>query len=177
VHCCTAQATYPQARRDASSLAYSVLLRVEVTVPFALPRTRCALTAPFHPYLIRRGSLAQTARALARPLSHSRETSRRLRAASQAAIGGSFSVALFLASRRTGVTRHPTLWSPDFPLCPARTGCPLRFVPHTATVWPASPSILTCGPRLTGARLLQRRWWRPAPAACTARTAASRRCR
>jgi len=30
-----------------------VLLRVEVTVPFALPRTRCALTAPFHPYLFR----------------------------------------------------------------------------------------------------------------------------
>jgi len=29
---------------------------------------------------------------------------------------GLVSVALFLASRRTGVTRHPTLWSPDFPL-------------------------------------------------------------
>lgn len=26
------------------------------------------------------------------------------------------SVALFLASRRLGVTQHPTLWSPDFPL-------------------------------------------------------------
>jgi hypothetical protein len=59
-------------------------------VPYALPRTRCALTAPFHPYLI-----------------HRREP---------AAIGGSFSVALFLASRRTAVSRHPTLWSPDFPL-------------------------------------------------------------
>ena len=33
-----------------------------------------------------------------------------------AAIGGLFSVALFLASRRTVVSRHPTLWSPDFPL-------------------------------------------------------------
>ena len=32
------------------------------------------------------------------------------------AIGGLFSVALFLASRRTVVSRHPTLWSPDFPL-------------------------------------------------------------
>jgi hypothetical protein len=35
---------------------------------------------------------------------------------SPVAIGGSFSVALFLASRRTVVSRHPTLWSPDFPL-------------------------------------------------------------
>jgi len=32
------------------------------------------------------------------------------------AIGGSFSVALMLASRRTVISRHPTLWSPDFPL-------------------------------------------------------------
>src|SRR5882757_9231347 len=30
--------------------------------------------------------------------------------------GGLVSVALFLASRRTVVSRHPTLWSPDFPL-------------------------------------------------------------
>src|SRR5215203_3885520 len=29
---------------------------------------------------------------------------------------GLVSVALFLASRRTVVSRHPTLWSPDFPL-------------------------------------------------------------
>ena len=26
------------------------------------------------------------------------------------------SVALFVASRRLGVTQHPALWSPDFPL-------------------------------------------------------------
>ena len=32
--------------------AYLELLRVEVTVPSASPQTRCALTAPFHPYLI-----------------------------------------------------------------------------------------------------------------------------
>ena len=31
------------------------------------------------------------------------------------------SVALFLALRRAGITRHPTLWSPDFPLRAART--------------------------------------------------------
>jgi len=38
------------------------------------------------------------------------------RAATTVAIGGSFSVALFLASRRTVVSRHPAQWSPDFPL-------------------------------------------------------------
>ena len=29
---------------------YSVLLPVGFSVPSLLPRTRCALTAPFHPY-------------------------------------------------------------------------------------------------------------------------------
>jgi len=48
------------------------------------------------------------------------------------AIGGSFSVALFLASRRTGVTRHPSLWSPDFPLPAVRTTDPARFGPPAA---------------------------------------------
>jgi len=41
------------------------------------------------------------------------------------------SVALFVASRRLGVTQHPALWSPDFPLaaetlasdCLASFGC------------------------------------------------------
>ncbi len=33
-------------------------------------------------------------------------------------IGGSFSVALSVASRRPAVSRHPALWSPDFPLHP-----------------------------------------------------------
>jgi len=32
--------------------SYLVLLRVGFTLPFLLPVTRCALTAPFHPYLI-----------------------------------------------------------------------------------------------------------------------------
>ena len=30
-------------------------------------------------------------------------------------IGGLFSVALSVGSRRLGVTQHPALWSPDFP--------------------------------------------------------------
>jgi hypothetical protein len=31
--------------------SYSVLLLVGFALPLALPQTRCALTAPFHPYL------------------------------------------------------------------------------------------------------------------------------
>ena len=30
--------------------SYSVLLPVGFAMPFPLPKTRCALTAPFHPY-------------------------------------------------------------------------------------------------------------------------------
>jgi len=43
------------------------------------------------------------------------------------------SVALFVALRRLGVTQHPALWSPDFPLA-AET--------FAAAVWPASAAIL-----------------------------------
>ena len=52
-----------------------------------LPDSRCALTAPFHPYHAR----------LATPF------------------GGLLSVALSVGSRRPGVTWHRALWSPDFP--------------------------------------------------------------
>jgi len=51
-----------------------------------LPPTRCALTAPFHPY---------------RP--------------AEADVGGMLSVALSVGSRPPGVTWHSALWSPDFP--------------------------------------------------------------
>ena len=51
------------------------------------PRTRWALTPPFHPYHAR----------LATPF------------------GGLLSVALAVGSRRPGVTWHSALWSPDFP--------------------------------------------------------------
>jgi hypothetical protein len=37
----------PEGRRGRP---YSVLLRVGLAVPPLLPETRCALTAPFHPY-------------------------------------------------------------------------------------------------------------------------------
>ena len=51
-----------------------------------LPPARCALTAPFHPYL-----------------------------PAFADIGGVLSVALSVGSRPPGVTWHLALWSPDFP--------------------------------------------------------------
>src|SRR4051812_11550095 len=35
--------------------SYLVLLRVGFSVPSLLPMMRCALTAPFHPYLLRGG--------------------------------------------------------------------------------------------------------------------------
>lgn len=67
------------------SLPYLVLLRVGFTLPLPLPATRCALTAPFHPYL---------------------DSKKR---------GGIFSVALSVGSHPPGVTWHLALWSPDFP--------------------------------------------------------------
>ena len=54
-----------------------------------LPPARCALTAPFHPY--------------------------RSPEMNQVDLGGVFSVALSIGSRRPGVTWHPALRSPDFP--------------------------------------------------------------
>ncbi len=67
------------------------LLRVGFTMPRPSPVARCALTAPFHPCL------------------------------SPRAIGGLLSVALSVASRRPAVSRHPALWSSDFPRHPE--GC------------------------------------------------------
>ena len=51
---------------------YLVLLRVGFTLPLLLPVARCALTAPFHPYLYsrtnhRRSSLCCTGRGLSPP--------------------------------------------------------------------------------------------------------------
>ena len=68
---------------------YLVLLRVGFTLPLLLPTARCALTAPFQPYLCP-GSKTE-------------------------AIGGVFSAALSVGSRPPGVTWHSALWSPDFP--------------------------------------------------------------
>jgi len=55
--------------RAASSLSYIVLLQVGFTLPPMLPSERCALTAPFHPYLTetRRYIFCGTFRRLAPP--------------------------------------------------------------------------------------------------------------
>ena len=53
-HCCAALATYPEVvahRAGTRILPYLVLLRVGFALPAALLKRRCALTAPFHPYL------------------------------------------------------------------------------------------------------------------------------
>ena len=44
-------ATYPNPARVTLSDFYLVLLQAGFTLPSALPRMRCALAAPFHPYL------------------------------------------------------------------------------------------------------------------------------
>ena len=60
MHCCPALATYPEVvahragtrpGRSQNLPPYLVLLRVGFALPAALLPRRCALTAPFHPYL------------------------------------------------------------------------------------------------------------------------------
>ena len=74
--------------RFPSRRSYSVLLPVGFAVPPALPQTRCALTAPFHPCpLPTPSSFATSGGGLVGP-------------------GGLFSVALSLGSRPPDVIRH-----------------------------------------------------------------------
>jgi hypothetical protein len=81
----------PRGAARGRSPPYLVLLRVGFTLPPVLPPARCALTAPFHPYL---------------------SAPRQMR---DGEVGGVFSVALSVGSRPPGVTWHPALRSPDFP--------------------------------------------------------------
>jgi hypothetical protein len=67
--------------------AYLALLPMGFTVPLLSPAMRCALTAPFHPYLYH----------------------------PEMAIGGLFSVALSVGLPRLAVNQHRVLWSSDFP--------------------------------------------------------------
>jgi hypothetical protein len=96
------------------------------------PDCWCALTAPFHPYLI--------------PVIYR-------------AIGGMLSVALSLASRPVGVTHHRVLWSPDFPL-PVRfaAGAPWQRchqAERRATIRPTPKGLYaTAVPNLTLAPVL-----------------------
>src|SRR3954469_22873664 len=68
-----------------------------VCLAAALPRRRCALTAPFQPCR-----------------------------AARAALGGVFSVALSRGFPRVGVTDHPALRCPDFPRRTHLRGCSVR---------------------------------------------------
>jgi hypothetical protein len=80
------------------------------------PGCWCALTAPFHPY---RGSI------------HDGGSRHR---------GGLLSVALSRTLRPVGVTDHPVLWSPDFPLLICiSSGRPARFEIYLTTITPWSP--------------------------------------
>jgi len=105
-------ATYPvafgRAVRQATPLPpYLVLLRAGFCLPPTLPPARCALTAPFHPYL----TDAPKAR-------------RR---------GGMFSVPLSVKLPCPGVTRRTALWSSDFPRAFAPAALRRAIVWLTAT--------------------------------------------
>jgi hypothetical protein len=52
----------------AGALFYLTLLRVGFAMPPLLPATRCALTAPFHPYLDERGGIFSVALSVGSPL-------------------------------------------------------------------------------------------------------------
>ena len=99
-HCCAPRAAYPEARAGSPRTPlYVALLRMGFAVPKPLPASRWALTPPFHPYPGRKPTRAVC-----------------------------FSVALSSRFPSPGVTRHPALRSPDFPLSASteRSPEPLR---------------------------------------------------
>jgi hypothetical protein len=87
-HYCPALAAYPEVERDGPSLLpYLALLRVGFALPVKLLPPRCALTAPFHPYL---GRCCATRRYI---------------------FCGTFRIRF----RTPAVSRHAALRRPDFP--------------------------------------------------------------
>src|SRR5262245_23664126 len=111
-------ATYPvafgRAVRQATPLPpYLVLLRAGFCLPPTLPPARCALTAPFHPYL----ADAPKARRW----------------------GGMFSVPLSVKLPCPGVTRRTALWSSDFPPAEAPKARRRAIVCLTATFLLSNP--------------------------------------
>ncbi len=95
---------------------YLVLLRAGFCLPPVLPRARCALTAPFHPYSPPRLLRAATAEQALGPATPK--------------AGGIFSVPLSFELPRPGVTRRTALRSSDFPPTSARNDyrrCELRW--------------------------------------------------
>src|SRR5262245_45060045 len=91
----TPTATRKKAEACVSCPPYSVLLPVGFAVPLPLPEARCALTAPFHPYL------GNTLRA--------------------AAVCSLWHCPWAYARRKLSGTVHP--WSPDFPPRPPFGDC------------------------------------------------------
>jgi hypothetical protein len=69
-HYWTALATYPEVKRDGPPLLpYLVLLRAGFSLPPQSLAARCALTAPFHPYLhLREGGFFSVALSVGNPL-------------------------------------------------------------------------------------------------------------
>jgi hypothetical protein len=86
-----------------------------------LPPARCALTAPFHPYL--------QAACRERHTAH---------------IGGLLSVALSVGSRPPGVTWHLALWSPDFPRRRETPRLPGRLPARLYPARPPTPAPFAC---------------------------------
>src|SRR5580704_10385150 len=119
--------------------SYSVLLLAGFAVPFLLPETRCALTAPFHPYppTPLRASARQALAGLPR---HS------LREQTKA--GGIFSVALSLIRHSLARTsdKPPDVIRRHFPLEPGLSSLPKRQSGHPAvwrnpySRWPQTPA-------------------------------------
>ncbi len=118
-------------------LPYLVLLRVGFSLPLRLPATRCALTAPFHPYL---------------------------RARKPA--GGIFSVALIRRTSfepaPPAVNRHAALWRPDFAShtlnasfqkrpTPARLPAGAHLISHSPMETQSKPRALRCSNLQLGA--------------------------
>jgi hypothetical protein len=89
---------------------YLVLLRAGFCLPSVLPRTRCALTAPFHPYSPSSSGLRRS-----RPACHLRLTGLPRRSAEGAEAGGMFSVPLSVKLPCPGVTRRTAHRRSDFP--------------------------------------------------------------
>jgi hypothetical protein len=114
---------------------YLALLRAGFCLPPVLPRARCALTAPFHPYSPSRPSGAPAQQAL-----QSSDYSQACRAeASKGREGGRYIFcATFLQVALTG--RYPAH-------CPMEFGLSSRLRAHRARrrtiVWPATAELLT----------------------------------
>ena len=116
--------------RATLSPPYLALLQAGFTMPCLLPATRCALTAPFHPYP-----------AGNRP-------------------GGIFSVALSVGSRRPGITWRPAHVEPGLSSTVTAlvepgshdSDCPADSHVHISPEWDDTPAIHTEAPEWRNSR-------------------------